>query len=375
MIKKFLQKIFKKITYLFFFKIYGKIENSIDPTNDKRIQVKIVKIDNSLQYKVYKISNGRLYTDRIHDMAVMLDNKIIEGPSFQIRTGADENSLIKFSKIKDNIVFTKGTPRKLINLNGSVLSLLTGGAGNSNYWHWLYDVLPRLEICKKFFDLDKIDFFLLPGLDKKFQNETLDFLKIPKNKRISSKKFRHIKAKELIITDHPVVTTGNATEDIKNIPHWIILWLKNNFINSNKAPNKKSRIYIDRSGDESKYQRERYIINEKEIKEYLIKKNFLLVKLHELHFIEQVNLFYNAECVVGLHGGGFGNIAFCNPGTKIIELKSASAGIVIKNLAEKNKLNYNSIAVEPSEQKEHDFALQQGSIHVPLGELSKILES
>ena len=27
-----------------------------------------------------------------------------------------------------------------------MLSLLTGGAGNNNYWHWLFDVLPRIEL-------------------------------------------------------------------------------------------------------------------------------------------------------------------------------------------------------------------------------------
>ena len=33
--------------------------------------------------------DGRLYTDRIHDTAVLLDNKIIEGPSFQLRRAHD----------------------------------------------------------------------------------------------------------------------------------------------------------------------------------------------------------------------------------------------------------------------------------------------
>jgi capsular polysaccharide biosynthesis protein len=374
-IKKILQKIFKKISYFLFFKIYGKIEHSIKSDSDKRIQVEIAKINENLEYKVYKIGNGRLYTDRIHDAAAILDNKIIEGPSFQIRSGSDADSLIQFSKISDNIVFTKGTPRKLRNLNGSVLSLLTGGAGNANYWHWLYDVLPKFELCKKFFDLNKIDFFLLPGLEKKFQRESLDFLKIPSNKRISSKKYRHIKAKELIITDHPVVTTGNATKDIENIPDWIVSWLKDNFLSSVKTTNKKNRIYIDRNDETSDSLKERFIINEEEIKKYLIKNNFLVVKLHNIHFLEQVNLFHNAECITGLHGGGFGNITFCEPRTKIIELKSLTAGNAIKNLAGKNKLNYNSISAEDKESKKNYFPKQQGSIHIPLNRLSKILES
>ena len=60
------------------------------------------------------------------------------------------------SKIEDNIVFTKGTPRVLKSLKGSVISLLTGGGGNNNYWHWLFDVLPRLGLCKNYIKLENI---------------------------------------------------------------------------------------------------------------------------------------------------------------------------------------------------------------------------
>ena len=76
-----------------------------------------------------------------------------------------------------------------------------------------------------------------------------------------------------------------------------------------------------------------------------------------------------------MHGGGFGNIVFCKPGTKIIELKSLTAGDVIKNVAQKNKLNYDSIEAESKEQHKFDFPTQQGSIYIPLNRLTKILES
>ena len=85
MIKKFLQKIFKIVSYSVFSKIHGKIENSIDSNEDRRVKVKIVNPENDLSYKVYSVPNGRLYTDRIHDTAVLIDNKIIDGPSFQLR--------------------------------------------------------------------------------------------------------------------------------------------------------------------------------------------------------------------------------------------------------------------------------------------------
>ena len=375
MIKKYLQKIFKKISYGIFFKIYGSIENSIENDKDNRIKVKLINIDKEQNYKIYIISNGRLYTDRIHDTAAMLDNKIIEGPSFQLRKGSGGH--IFNLRAKDNIVFTKGTPRKLRNLNGSVLSLLTGGAGNHNYWHWLFDVLPRFGICSRSVNLNKIDYFLLPSLLRGFQRETLDCLNIPEHKRISSEKFRHIKTKELIITDHPVMITGNATKDHQNTPKWISLWLKNNFMNSNTiiTKNIKNRIYIDRSETNSSRLPERLIINEDEIKKYLIKNNFIIVKLHETKFKDQVDLFHNAECIVGLHGAGFGNIVFCKPKTKIIELKSTTSANAIKNLSRANDLNYISIEAEAKKIYEFEFPNQQGSIHIPISSLIKALEN
>ena len=395
MIKKYLQKIFKKISYGIFFKIYGSIENSIENNKDNRIKVKLINIDKELSYKVYIISNGRLYTDRIHDTAAILDNKIIEGPSFQFRqiTNPKFNSklrneinygrypntpnIIINSKTRNNIVFSKGTPRKLRNLNGSVLSLLTGGGGNNNYWHWLLDVLPRFGLCSRTINLNEIDYFLLPSLLKKFQRETLDCLNIPEHKRISSEKFRHIKAKKLIMTDHPLVTSGNATKDNLNIHNWIISWLKDNFLNPDIIINQKikNKIYIDRSDTTSNHLPQRLISNEDEIKKYLLKNNFIFVKLHETGFREQINLFHNAECIVGLHGAGFVNVVFCKPGTKIIELRSLNTGDTIKNLSKKNDLNYSSIDVEAKETYKFDYPTQHGNIQIAISSLIKALEN
>ena len=366
MIKKFLQKIFKKVSYGIFLKIYGKIEDSIECEKDDRIKVKTISEQESLKYKIYRIPNSRLYTDRVQDAAVIIDNKIIEGPSFQFRYIKDTN-FISNSKSKNNIVLKKGTPRKLKKLKGTVLSLLTGGAGNTNYWHWLFDVLPRVGLFNKIYNLNEVDYFLVPDLIKKFQYETLNSLKIPTNKIISSEQYRHIKAEELIVTDHPVVTTGNATKDILNIPIWITKWLQEKFIIKGKEI--KNKIYIYRSDDKL-----RSISNEKEIKKYLSSTNFIIVKPHEINFLNQVNYFYGADCVVGLHGAAFANIAFCKHNTKIIELKGLHAGEAIENLARKNNLNYYSITCKAKEVTNYNFPNQQGEIEVPINGLKKILE-
>ena len=368
--KKFLQKVFKTISYFIFIKIYGKINNFIESENDNRIKIKIINTEDNFKYKTYTISNGRLYTDRIHDTAIILDNKIINGPSFQLRYNGSQ---IYNANIKENIVFSKGTPRKLAKLQGTILSLLTGGAGNNNYWHWLYDVLPRLHLCSKIEDLKKIDFFLCPNISKKFQHETLDLLNIPKTSRLSSEKYRHIQTQKLIITDHPVVVSGDMSKDIQNIPNWIIKWLKSSFIHKQENKNEKINIYIERK--DSLHANERLITNENEVKEYLLNNKFIPINLSDIKFQEQVNLFNKANCVAGLHGAGFANIVFCKPGTKIIELRSEGAGPVIGNLAKNNDLNYCPVVAQSNPLFKSNYKNQQGTIRVPINSLNKILKN
>ena len=177
------------------------------------------------------------------------------------------------------------------------------------------------------------------------------------------------------MTDHPVMISGNATKDILNISSWIMLWLKGNFLNRYKKTNKenKNKIYIDRNETASDRLPQRILSNEDEIKKCLLKHNFITVKLHDTKFREQVDLFQNAECIVGLHGGGFGNIVFCKPWTKIVELKSSTEGYAIKNLAKKNDLNYTSIEAKAKEIYKFEFPNQQGDIQIPVSSLIKVL--
>tara|TARA_X000000368_G_C22842772_1_gene628456 strand:- start:51 stop:839 length:789 start_codon:yes stop_codon:yes gene_type:complete len=256
-------------------------------------------------------------------------------------------------------------------LNGTVLSLLTGGGGNNNYFHWIFDVLPRIYLSNKFFHTNEIDYFLLPNLTEKFQKETLDLLNIPIEKRLSSDKFRHIKAKKLLVTDHPYAVTNNPAVDMQNIPLWIVKWLKNSFLKNiqNTEKNNKIKIFIDRK--DSKHSKERFISNETEVKNFLLKNNFKIVNLADINFSEQVKLFYKAQFVIGLHGGGFANTIFCEPDTKVVELKPQNAGDSLEHLAKINNLNYQSISVEAKEIIKSEYISQQGSIEIPLSILKE----
>ena len=365
--KKSAQDIFKTIFQNFFKLVHGNIEGVIKLNENKEIEIFPIKKNENKLYNVFKVKNGRLYTDRINDTAIIYKKKIIDGPSFQFR---DLKSKVINGPVESNIVFKKGTPRLKKNIKGKILSLLTGGGGNDNYWHWLFDVLPRLGICEEIIDLDKINYFLLPNNKRKFQFETLKILGVSEEKQLSSVNYRHVSCDELYVTDHPVVLTGDATKDITNIPQWISDWLKKSFIKFDKQKVYR-KIYIDRGDSISNIKHLRSISNEQEVKKFLLNKGFEIIKLGDLNFKEQVEIFNSAEIIIGLHGAGFANIVFAQKNTKIIEFKSKTAGKVIENLANSNNLIYKSIECEPS-----NFNLdnQYGHISIPIVNLEKVLK-
>ena len=91
----------------------------------------------------------------------------------------------------------------------------------------------------------------------------------------------------------------------------------------------------------------------------------------DFSFKDQVEIFSNAEAVVGLHGGGFANICFCKSGSKIIELKSQNAGKAIEHLAKTNELVYKSISCKPTKLDKNN---QLGHINVSVDLLSKLIK-
>ena len=362
-IKKKLTQSIKSFGYRIWSIVHGRIKGIQNPEHSQSIELINSTIEGKYNYKIYNIKNGRLYTDTVTDTAYIIKDKIIEGPSFQLRSS-------KNSKISDNIVFKKGTPKIKKKLKGKVFSLLTGGGGNTNYFHWLFDVLPRINILENCINLNEIDFFLFPNLEEKFQIETLDLLNIPKSKRISSLKYRHIKCDNLLAVDHPYVIKNDPTIEIQNIPYWILKYLRKIFLENFKKNNSKKtpkKIYIDRKDAKSNHANLRKIINEEEVKNLLTKNGYSIVALSELTFLEQINLFNNASHIIGLHGAGFSNCIFCEPETFILELQSNTAGPVIKNLAEKTGLNYQSISVKPINSNND----QQGLIKVPVELIKK----
>ena len=364
-IKHKLKSFFRALSYQIFFYIYGKIKVK-KKTNKNILTEKSIIFKNykkNLEYSVFNTSDARLYTDRIQDTGVMQDNVLIPKASFQLR----DNNFDK--NINKNIVLRIGTPRIQRKLNGTVASLLTGGGGNNNYFHWLFDVLPKIGMIEKCYNLNKVDYFLCPDLND-WQLRTLNLLGIKKNRCLSSVKFRHIKANNIITTSHPWLKSKNIINDIENLPLWISKWLKFKFLKKKSSKNFPKKIYIDRSDSESNLRNYRYIVNEDEVVTFLKKRGFKTLRLTDLSFEEEIKLFNNAEIIVGLQGAGLTNLLWSGKQTKIIELRSKLTNKLFENLAKQNNIKFNKIETDPLEKV---IAKHYGTIKINIKKLEKII--
>ena len=159
-IKKISKTIYRKIVNKIFFTLYGKVTyseniNKIIKIHD--LKKKNIKNIYNKNYKIYEIQNGRICSDNVENVAVILNNQIINKVSYQ-----QNNGILK--KAKYNVATKRGTPYFLKKYSGKVLSLAQGASGNNNYFHWLFDILPKIKISSEYYNLKKINYFYLSEL-------------------------------------------------------------------------------------------------------------------------------------------------------------------------------------------------------------------
>ena len=54
----------------------------------------------------------------------------------------------------------KGTPYLKKKFKGKVLSLTQGASGHKNYFHWLFDILPKIKLFSELYNLNNLNYFI-----------------------------------------------------------------------------------------------------------------------------------------------------------------------------------------------------------------------
>ena len=350
------KKTYKMLRSYFFSILYKKININ----GDFKPKFKIVKKIhlNKNPYKVYTVQNCRIYTNCVENVSIIKNNKLITEVSMQQING-------KLVSAKKNEVLKTGTPKFLKKIKGNVFSLVQGASGYNNYAHWLFDIVPKIKILSEAYNLKKVDYFYFSKLNT-YQRDTFKILKLNPNKIINSKINKHCFVENLIFCTHPNYIKGTFSSAQNNLPKWIIDFLRKIFLkNTSKKFGKYEKIYIDRS--DSKYNHCK-IINDEEIKKYLKKKGFKIVKLSKFSLRKQISIFKNCTYVIGPHGAGMANLIFCKSKTKVIEIKYLGhPNRVYKRISKLNRLRHSFIMLKKIKNKEN------GDMYLPIQKLKRYL--
>ena len=355
-----LSLIYKKIIENLFIIIYGKVIT----TNKKIKNLSITKLDkinnenlSKYNYYLYKLSNGRVFTNCVENVSIISGNHLVKKASFQ-----QINGLLKINK---NATLNTGTPKLIKSINGSLIILTQGASGHNNYAHWMLDVLPRIKLLLSKMLISEIKNIYVTKLNK-FQNESFSFLGLKSFKIIDPNIFRHVKADQIISVSHPYYFKKTWFYAQSNLPSWIIKFLRNDI--SKKVKSKKKgykRIFIDRSDSLQNHSK---LINNKEVIKYLKSKRYKCLRLTELNLKDQISIFKNCNMIIATHGAGLTNIAFCKKETKVIEIiPKNNKNFLFKRISKINKLKYKSIYLDKI------YNNKNGDMHLKLDDLKKYL--
>ncbi len=247
------------------------------------------------------------YTCAVYDNASFYSNGTTHVSAFD----CNDRRLAEFSSIK----FNKGVPavcrlNRRQFLRGTTLSLY-GNVENAtgNIGHWMVDGISRLFLALQHIDIADIDNFLVAKFTHDFQLESLLALGIKHEQIIEIAPLQCVRCEHLVLTSKPRGYSSCTT------PGWLIDGYRNHLLPAVTPSERKNRIYISRRDAGS-----RKFVDEEQIISNLEAIGFEAVEMSSYDFMGKINLFANAEVVVGLTGAGMTNLMFCSPGTKVVEL-------------------------------------------------------
>jgi capsular polysaccharide biosynthesis protein len=208
-------------------------------------------------------------------------------------------------------------------------SLLTGGGGAAAYFHWLYDVLPRLHLLERSGLAGYGPPYITEKVDHEFKHTTLRLMGVDPADCIE------VTGPVTIRADRLVATAGHRHPD--HAEPWIPQFLRSTLMA--RQPETGLRIYVNRR--DTKIRR---ILNESRLESALATRGFTSVTMSEHPFEEKVRLYASADVVVAPHGSGLSNIAFCPPGAHVVDIVGDDwSGPLFEDIARAVSLHYRAV--------------------------------
>ncbi|MBN8553781.1 MAG: glycosyltransferase family 61 protein [Caulobacterales bacterium] len=180
-------------------------------------------------------------------------------------------------------------------------AVLIGGV--ANYYHWLMEYLPRVGIARDAGLMDDDTRILVNAQPTGWQGETLDRL------GISALHLVPLMGEQTLRAGHLVVPSLPSTQ-------YAVQFLRRSFVPEDAAEPHRL-IYVARLDCDASRSR---VANEIDVARAMARLGAEILIPGEASFAEQVRMFAEAKVVVGPHGAGLTNIAFCPPATHVLEI-------------------------------------------------------
>jgi Glycosyltransferase 61 len=241
-------------------------------------------------------------------------------------------------------------------LEGTLLNLATM-SGYWNYGHFLMDGLGRVAVAELAgVRLDDVDWVLVPGFTTPATRRMLAAAGIPPRKRIVPRRGLAVVPDVVLAPSMP----GTTKVYRPSLPR---------YLRSLVPPGEVTvpRLYVTRPPDSR-----RPLLNRAAVDRLLAQHGFTAVDATE---VDLAALMTRAQVVVGEHGAALADLAFCRPGTAVIELiPSDHMQPYYFSLARAAGLDYSAVVCRSSAHRPIDEpGASPHSVEVPLDALAEAL--
>jgi len=206
-------------------------------------------------------------------------------------------------------LFLAGRLPRIDHVAGTVAALTTRGGAGSNY-HFLFDVLPRLEVLRRCMPDARPDAFHLPR-NARYHREILELAGLADLPIVESRPDRAVQAERLLVPSLP--------NPYEMTPGWIVEWLRS-LLPAESTADKPARLYVTR-GDGPNTRR---LDCEPDVWPELERRGFVRIDPGRMSMRDQIDHFAAADVIVGLHGAALTNLVFCKAGVRVLHLMAPS---------------------------------------------------
>lgn len=206
---------------------------------------------------------------------------------------------------REHPLYLRGVLPAVEHFEGTLGVLATRG-GSANYYHFLFDVLPRWALLRDAGLAESVDGIYVPT-ETRYQRELLAISGLDRQRIVPTTKHSAIRADRLLVP-----SLANVDE---YMPPWIPLWLRDQ-LPAGDLSERPRRIYVTRGSGPNT----RRLTTEDALWPELARRGFVRIDPGTLSVREQIDSFAAADVVVGIHGAALSNLVFSPSGVRVLEL-------------------------------------------------------